>query len=552
MANKSRVPSPLLRQPGLLLCGALILALLLVFCVYPVFRVALTALHRDGRWDWALAGRILADPPYRAAFANSMRLGATVAFAATALGYLFAFALVRTAVPFRRLLHVMAMLPVLSPPFVISLAVIILFGRSGLITYDLLGIRNYNVYGFSSLALVQTLALFPLAYLNMRGVLESMDHSIEDAARGLGASRWRVFRDLTLPLCVPGLLSSMLLVFAKSVSDFGNPQVLAGDFSVLSVQAYLHINGLYDLPTGAFIALSILLPTMIAFFLQRYWAARKTHAALGGAVRAAAGRIADRRVVWPLAAACLAVALAVTLFYGTVVWIAFVRLWGVDMSLSLRNFEFIAGRGWGAVTDSLVLACLATPLTAGLGMGIAFLLVRRNFPGKSLLSAAVVVPFAVPGMVLGIGYVLAFNRPPLALTGTAAILVLALCFRNLAAAVEAGVASLRQTDPAIDEAARVLGANSFTAFRTVSLPLMRPALYAALVNAFVRSMTSFSAVIFLVSINWRLLTVSILSEIESGRLGAASAYCVVLMAVVLASFAVLELVLNRWGGYTRS
>lgn len=540
-AGPRRIPL----RPGLMTGVGLLLFLLILFCVYPVLRVVATALFLDGRPDWLLVKNALVNPSYRLVLANSVRLGATVAFCATCLGFLFAFALVRTAVPFRRFFHVVALLPVLSPPFVISLAVIILFGRNGIISHGLFGIRNSNVYGFASLAVVQVLALFPLAYLNLRGVLETMDRTAEDASRSLGASRLRAFLDVTLPLCVPGILSSLLLVFAKSISDFGNPQILAGEYSVLSVQAYLYVNGLYDLRSGAFLALSILLPTILAFLLQRYWTARRDYAALSGGVYRGSGRITRKRVVAPLTAACLIVALAVVLFYGTVVWISFVRLWGVDMDFSMHNFQFVFRYGWRAIVDTLVLSCAATPVTAALGMAVAFLLVRRAFPGKALVGAAVFVPFAVPGMVLGIGYVLAFNGPPLPLTGTAAIIVLALVFRNLAVGVETGIASLRQIDPVLDDAARSLGASGFTAFRTVSLPLIRPALYAALVNAFVRSMTSFSAVIFLVSVNWRLLTVSILSEIESGRLGAASAYCVILMAAVLASFGALELLLGR-------
>ena len=202
---------------------------------------------------------------------NSVVLGVTVAVAATLIGFMYAFAITRTEMPGKRFFDIMAMLPIISPPFVISLAMILLFGRSGLITKQLLGIRRANVYGFNSLAIVQTLALFPLAYLNLKGVLDSIDGSVEDASRSLGASRFKVFTTVTLPLAVPGILSSVLIVFAKSISDFGNPQVLAGEYSVLSVDAYMQITGLFNLKTGAFMALSILLPAMLAFFIQKFW-----------------------------------------------------------------------------------------------------------------------------------------------------------------------------------------------------------------------------------------------------------------------------------------
>ena len=540
----------LLRQPGLFFTILATLIILVTFCIYPVFRVLLATLVKDGQWDFSIIANTIASRHFLVSVVNSVWLAVVVAVLGSVIGFVFAYAITRTEMRGKKFFHYMAMLPILSPPFVISLAVILLFGRSGVITKNIMGIRDNNVYGFTSLMVVQTLALFPLAYLNMRGVLESLDSSVEDASRSLGASRWRVFRDVTLPLCAPGILSALLIVFAKSISDFGNPQILAGDYNVLSVQAYLQINGMYDLRTGSFMALSILMPTMLAFFIQKYWVARKSYVTVTGKPVGNVHRIHERHIVFPLFLFCAVLTLIILLFYGTVVWVAFVRTWGVDMSLSWRNFVFVFQRGRTAMMDTLLLSVISTPITAIFGMVIAFLLIRKKFWGKRLMSAAAMIPFAVPGIVLGIGYVLAFNERPILLTGTAAIIVAALVFRNLSVGVEAGSNSLRQIDPSIEEASAVLGANNFTTFMKISLPLMRAALYSGLLNAFVRSMTSVSAVIFLVSINWSLLTVSILSEIESSRLGAASAYCVVLMVIVVLSFGVLELLVNRVGRRT--
>lgn len=537
----------LARQPGLSATIILTLAALVVFCLYPILRVLLATVFVDGSWDFSVVAETFSSRAFLVALRNSVWLGCVSAFAATCIGFVFAYAVARVRIPARRFFHIMAMLPILSPPFVISLAVILLFGRNGVVTNTLLGIRNNNVYGFTSLAVVQTLALFPLAYLNLRGLLEAIDPALEDSARSLGASRRQAFLHVTLPLCLPGVLSSLLIVFAKSISDFGNPQILAGDYSVLSVQAYLQINGMYDLRTGSFMAVSILLPTMLAFVIQKYWVARKSFVTVTGKPSGAAHPIEDRRVVLPFTLFCLFITLTIVLFYGTVIWVAFVRTWGVNMSLTLRNFSFVLQHGIDAVTDTLILSVVATPITALLGMAIAFLLIRKNFPGKRLMAFSAMLPFAVPGIALGIGYVLSFNAPPLNLTGTAAIIVAALVARNLSVGIEAGANSLRQIDPVIEEASAVLGADSLTTFRHISLPLMRAALFTGLLNAFVRSMTSVSAVVFLVSVNWNLLTVSILSEIESSRLGAASAYCVVLMAIVAAAFCVLELLVNRIG-----
>lgn len=538
----------LLQQPGLLALITVTLVLLVFFCIYPVLLVFIkTITDEAGNLDFSQAKEILSTRSFLEAFLNSIWLGLVVAVCSTIIGFVFAYAISRTSMRFKRFFHMVAMLPILSPPFVISLSVILLFGRSGVITKTIFGINNSNVYGFTFLAIVQILAMFPLAYLNLRGMLAALDSSVEDAARSLGSDRWQVFRKVTLPLCVPGILSSLLIVFAKSISDFGNPQLLAGDYSVLSVQAYMQIVGMYNLRGGAFMAISILLPSLLAFVIQKYWVAKKSYVTVTGKPSGDGYPIHEKKIVYPLFALCLIVTLVIVLFYGTVVWMSFVKTWGIDMSLSLKNYRFVFSRGLRPLMDSLILSLIATPITAILGMIIAFLLVRKQFFGKRLMQVATMIPFAIPGIVLGIGYILAFNTPPVVLTGTATIIVAALVFRTLSVGIESGTNSLMQVDRSIEEASTTLGANSFSTFTRISLPLMKEALYAGLVNAFVRSMTSISAVIFLVSVNWNLLTVSILSEIESSRLGAASAYCVLLMAVVLLAFGVLNLLMRNFG-----
>ena len=535
----------LLKQPGLFLTIILTLTILIIFCILPIIKVFIAIFRNDlGQFDASLAFEAIKSKYFITSLLNSLQLALLVAFASTLVGYVFAFGITRTEMKGRKFFNVIAMLPILSPPFVISLAMILLFGRSGVISHGIMKIENANVYGFHSLWIVQTLALFPLAYLNIKGVLETIDPSVENAARSLGARQWQVFSKVTFPLSLPGIFSALLIVFAKSLSDFGNPQVLAGDFSTLSVQAYTQITGMYDLRTGAFIAMSILLPSLIAFFIQKYWTAKKSFVTITGKPVGGFHKIADKSIIYPLYIFCFFIMLVIILFYGTVIWVSFVKTWGVNMNLSLDNFNFIFKRGQKAMRDTIILSLIATPITAVFGLIVAFLLVRKKFIGKKLMSVASIIPFGIPGIVLGIGYILAFNQRPILLTGTAIIIIAALMFRNLSIGVEAGTNSLNQVDPAIEEAATILGANNFTVFRKISLPLMKNALYGGLLNAFVRSMTSVSAVIFLVSINWNLLTVSIMSEIESSRLGVASAYCVALMVLVVLVIILLNTVFD--------
>jgi iron(III) transport system permease protein len=248
---------------------------------------------------------------------------------------------------------------------------------------------------------------------------------------------------------------------------------------------------------------------------------------------------------WCLFAVTAALACAIAAFYAVIVVGAFSRTWGVDHTLTLRNFAYVVGVGLGTIRDTLLIAAGSTPLAGLLGMVIAFLVVRRRFPGRRALELVSILNFAVPGTVLGIGYILAFNEPPLLLTGTALILIANFVFRYVPVGIQAGTAVLRQIDPAIEEAAANLGATTAATFRRVTLPLIVPAFFSGLTFSFVRAMTAISAAIFLVSADWNLMTVQILSQAEAGRLGAAAAFSVILVGLILVAIGLIRLGLGR-------
>ena len=227
------------------------------------------------------------------------------------------------------------------------------------------------------------------------------------------------------------------------------------------------------------------------------------------------------------------------LFYFTVVMGSFFTLWGVDFSLTLEHFKYSWDVGLDSIKDTLILAGTATPFTGLIGMIIAFLIVRKSFWGKNILQFSSLLSFAVPGTVIGIGYVLAFNEKPFVLTGTAAIIILNLIFRNMPVGIESGVASLKQIDPAIEEASTDLGASSAYTFSKITLPLIKPAFFSGLSYSFVRGMTAVSAIIFLVSARWNHLTALILAQTEIMRLGAASVLSLVLIIIVMSVFYLL-------------
>lgn len=541
----------LARDPLLVFVVAAVLAALVVFILYPLASVVVMALRPDGRWTVEIFRHVASNPYLLQGFRNSILMGVLTAVIGTGIGFLFAFAVTRADVPLKRFLHAVAIIPIVSPPFIGALAIIMLFGNNGFITWNLLRIRNFPIYGFTGLMIAQAVTFFPVAYLTLRGVLESINPTLEDAALDLGGSRFRVFRRVTLPLAMPGIASSMLVLFIETLADFGNPLILAGSrFPILSVQAYLQITGMYDLPTGAALSVLLLVPSVTAWVIQKYWVSRKRYVTITGKPTISSVKIVSPAVRSLIFAACLAVTAFILLIYASILWGALAKVWGSDNTPTLRHFLYVFGVGFKAVRDTLTIAGLSTPASGLLGMIIAFLVIRKSFPGRKFMEFTSMLSFAVPGTVIGIGYILAFNKPPLVLTGTLLILLLNFVFRYVPVGIESGVAILRQIDPAIEEAAVDLGADARTTFSRVTLPMIVPAYFSGLVFAFVRAMTAISAAIFLVSSRWNLMTVQIMAQVESGRLGAAAAFSVILVLIIFgAIFLIRALLKARYGRY---
>jgi iron(III) transport system permease protein len=539
--SKASPFSHLVRDPVLLFFVLLVSAGLLLFILFPLYKILSYSVTDDGgRLSFKAAIEVLSSPNYQRTFGNSMLLGLITALISTLVGYVFAYALTRTAIPFKGFFKAIATIPIISPPFVLSLSMIFLFGRNGLITRKLLGIEDSNVYGLHSLIVVQSISFFPIAYMTLTGILEKLNPAVEDAALNLGASRARIFRTVTLPLSLPGIVSALLLVFIQSMEDFSNPAVISGNFSTLSVEAYRTITGMYDMRGGALMALMLLAPTLLAFILQKYWLSGKSFVTVTGKPTNSRKLNTDPKTVWPLFAFCSIVTFIVVLFYGTVLLGAFVKIWGVNFSLTLSHFKYVLSQGLVPLKNSALLAAIATPITGLLGMIIAFLVVRKSFPGRRAMEFIAMLTFAVPGTVVGIGYILAFNNKPFLLSGTAFLIIMAFTFRNVPVGIEAGTSTLLQIDKSIEEASTILGATSAVTFRRISLPMLSQAFLSGLVYSFVRAMTAVSAVIFLISPRWNLATISIFSLFESSRYSDAAAYIVVMIAIIVVAIGVLN------------
>lgn len=533
------------RQPLLLVAILLSIALLLLFVVYPLAKTLVYSLTDEtGSFSLANLTSILQTPRYGKVFGRTMALGLIVAAIATFVGYVFAYTITRVNVPAKGFLKTMATLPILSPPFVLSLSIIFLFGKQGLISKDLLHIANSSVYGMKSLIVVQVMSFFPIAYLTLSGILASIDASVEDAACNMGAGRWKTFWTVTFPLSLPGIISGALLVFIQSLEDFSNPATIGGDYTTLSIEVYNIITGSYDMRKGSVLALLLLLPAVIAYLLNKYWVNKKSFVTVTGKPTQARKLIDEPHIKWPLFAFCMIVSAVIILFYGTVIFASFVRTWGVDFTLTLDQYRRALQYGWDSLKNSMVLGLVSAVIGGLLGMIIAYITAKRNYYGKRFIEVSSVLMFAVPGTVLGISYILGFNSEPLALTGTGVILVIVFTFRNMPVAIESGSTTLLQIDNSIEEASTILGADTGYSFRRITLPILKNAFFSGIVYSFTKAITAVSAVIFLVSPRWKLVTSNIYSLFDLAKYGQAAAFVTMMVGILLVFIGLFNAVIN--------
>jgi iron(III) transport system permease protein len=547
-----------MRDPVYFVALLLAAAFIALAILYPLAAVLAEAVSPAGA---QILVDVLRRPVYHRIILNTLVMGLVVAGLGTAIGFLFALVQVKLAVPtwIKRAIHAAALVPVVSPPFAVAITIIVLFGRSGFITNDLLGVRT-DIYGLPGLTLAMTLSFFTVAYLNLAALMRGLDPALDEAATNIGASKWQVFRTVTLPLLTPGLASSFLLLFVEAIADLSNPLVLGGNYAVLATRLYLAIIGEYDITTGAVLSVLLLIPSVVLYFVQLWLVARTSVVTITGKPSGRLQLVTNWRVVVPLTAIALIIAGLIALIYLTILVGAFTVSLGANNRFTLRNFEFVLfGYGSEAMLDTTGMALLATLCAGLLSMVIAFLVVRGKFSGRSLLDLGAMMGIAVPGTIYGIGYLLAFNSPLSLfgltilpkLTGGAAIfggalaIVMVYIIRSTPAGLRAGVAALQQVDLAIEEASISIGADQATTFRRVTLPLIRPALLTAMIYAFARSMTTVSAILFLTTPQTRVMTQQILNETEAGRFGNAFAYVVVLIAIVLLAIGVLYALIGQ-------
>lgn len=551
-------------------CGVL----MALFIAYPVSKALVTAfIDEDGGWSLgALYARIgteriwgvgcLAGGVRCGVAWNTLFLALLTAAGTTFLGTLMALMAERGGKRWQGPLRVLALLPIITPPFVVGLGLILLFGRAGVVNQLLeagFGIEPTRwFYGLPGVLVAQLFAFTPIAFMIMRGVVQGIAPSLEEAAQMLRADRRRTFLTVTLPLLKPGLANAFLVGFIESIADFGNPVVVGGQFSVLSTDIFFAIVGAqYDQGRAASLAWILTMFALGVFALQRFVLGKQNYTTVSGKGDAGiAMPLPDgvRRTVYAVAFPWIVFTVIVYLFAFAG---GFVQTWGRDYTLTLNHFRTAfslewgqfglvwAGTAWNSLITTLKLAGISAPITAGLGLLIAWLLARNEFKGQGAFEFAALLAFAIPGTVLGVSYILAFNVPPFELTGTGLIIVLCFMFRNLPVGVRAGTAAFKQLDRSLDEASLMLRASTSQTLFKVVLPLLKPALVAALVYSFVRAMTTVSAVIFLVTAENELATTYIIGRVGNGDYGVALAYCTVLIVLMSLAIALIQFIVGE-------
>ena len=541
--------------------GALLLIVgsTLLFVFYPVWLVLLGAGRTDdGYGVLAFLRRVTAPSIWSpdclgggacGVFWQTLVLALVVAALTTALGLAFALLGERTGFRYKGALRLFALVPIITPPFVVGLAIIALFGRTGAVTALLdfaLGIPpSRYIYGLPGMVLAQVLSFTPVAYLILVGVVQGVSPGMEEAAQTLRASRQRVFRSITLPLIRPGLANAFLVGMLESISDFGNPIVLAGNYDVLSIQIYFALVGSQsDSGRAAALALVLLAMALAVFVAQTAWLGQRSYTTVTGKGDAGLHAPLPGGVAWAARGVAVPWAGLTAGIYGLILLGGFVENFGRDWRPTLRHFATLlsvgwgehglvwSGGGWNSLFTTLQSAAIATPLTALLGLLAAWLLARQRFAGKAAFEFITMLAFAIPGTVIGIAYIMAFNTPPIELTGTLAILIICFVFRDMPVGIRAGIAAMSQIDRSLDESSMTLRHGGFATLRRVVLPLIRPAIVAALVFGLVRAMTSLSAVIFLVTTRYNLATAYIIGQVEIANYGVAIAYSAVLVLIM--------------------
>ena len=527
--------------------SVLILAAFLIFVLYPLvlvlYKSAIDPLSGALTLDYFT--RFFTKQFYWQTMVNSLQVTVCATILAAALGLPVAYLMRSVEIRGSSFLNILIVISYLSPPFIGAYAWIQLLGRSGVITQfinELFGITFDGVYGFAGIMLVFTLQSFPLVYIYVSGALKNMDNSLNEAAESLGCGRLERIRRIIVPLVMP-----TLLVFMRVFADFGTPMLIGEGFKTMPVLVYTQFMGEVGGDDGFAAAICVIMIglTLAMFFAQRILARRSTYA-MTALKPMVAERARGLRNLLAHAAVYLVTGLAI-LPQLVVIYTSFLRSNGGQVftgGFALQSYEAtLFAKDNDAVWNTYVLGVLSIALVVVIGVLVAYLSVRKRNAVNS--DTVTMFPFIIPGSVLGIAFLFAFNSPPILISGTMLIMIIAFSVRRMPYTVRSSAAALGQISPSIEEAAISLGASEMTTFTRVTVPMMLPGVCAGAIMSWVTIISELSSSIILYTNANQTLTVSIYTEVIRGNYGNASAYATILTVTSILSLLLFYKVTGR-------
>ena len=521
---------------------AIILFLLLAFfLLYPIIAVLIKSFQGPSGFTLQYYKVFFSKNYYYQSLYNTLLLGVINTAVCLVIGFCLAYMTTRGPWILRKPLKIISLIPLIAPPYLFALSLIILFGRNGLVTrmLDL----HFELYGFGGVVISQSLAFIPLAYMMIESTLMSLNPNLEESAYDMGASEATILRTITIPLLAPGLLKAALLIFVMTIAEFGNAAILGGRTPFLAPDTYTMITGESDFNMGSVLSVVLIAPCILIFFIHNYLLEGKKFTTIGGKPVASEPRKITPLIKVPFVIITTVAAGAIFVCFAVVFVASFYKILGVTHNVVLSNYlDFTSNQ---AIYNSIRVSFVAAVIGAVIGVLLAYVIVRGQFFGRTFIEMVSLSGFALPGTVLGIGYLLAFSAPPLKLTGGIMILALNCVFRFLAVGVEAGISKLHQIHIEIEEASADLGASFLTTFTKIVLPIMFPAFIAGFIYTFMTAIVSLSAVVFLVSPGFDLAAVKIFDAAVYGEIGIASATTMKLVVIVMICMLILNYITKK-------
>ncbi len=523
--------------------------LLFFFMLYPLSAILKLSFFKEG--EIALANFTLAN--FEKYFSTTYTLNAlwhslyvsiATTIIVTVIVFLFAYAMTRTTIRGKAFFRNIIMMPLVAPSIVQALALIYLFGRNGLITSHLFH-TDWNIYGATGIIISEVLYCLPHAFVILFTTLSAVDIRLDEAAESLGATPFKVFTRITLPSAKYGIFSAAALTFNLTITDFGNPVVIGGNYNVLATEIYAQVTNLYRFDLGATISIILLIPSLMAFMLN-YYISRKTFSMISGAAKPVIPPSRPLKKIVNTTYCCL-VAFAIIVIFATVIIGSFVKVWPYDWSLTLQHYDFPSIGGYSAIWTSVWVSLVVGLVGSFITLVAAYIMETRRPYFKQFIYFLSVMPAAIPGLVMGLGYILAFNKPYYFFYGTPWIIIINIVICNFTLGILSSISNLRNIDPSIEEASISLGGDTIRTFFRIIFPLSRVAFFQNFVYFFMRSMTTISAVIFLVSASVHLAAIEIIMLDNDGWTASANAMCTCIIVIVLLMLGALQVVSKLTG-----